>query len=1014
MICPHWLAILWLGIIGATSAWAAENATVSPAKLVAGAFILECESGQICESVAKAVEKRGGTLRRTFNSDVFHGISVQLSNLTAEEDKKALVAQFKGIKGTWPVQGLAQSSDSTAKSQPEDKLEEKSTPGQGRGELLEKRLAATPKTYKRHKCLRGRAEDDHVESPWNHLMTHVDKLHKEGYMGSGIKIAVVDTGVDYNHPALGGCFGPACKVATGDNFSNEGDKGDPLDCHGHGTIVASILAGHDKAKGFVGVAPNATIMAYRVLNCRATGSEDDMIAGWLKAKEDGAQIIISSSGFEGQNWAQRPLAMVASRIVASGVPCIVGLGNMQNEGLFFTLNPATGRGVTAVNSFARTDVALEDRGTYSIGNRSEPVEFMFAPGWRGPRDWDKEWRPLHDVDADFGDKPDDDLMGGKDVPIAIDDWTYLERNCKLSPGNSSNGFDQDLVGRIALIRQTPETKNCNFYDRVRNAVARGAAHILAWQDDPTYVMVERKDAKRVRAIGITGSDVGRAMARALAASAPVTARRIGRMRIETGYIAARSAYGPTWDMDIKPNVGAPGQDVPVAYKDGGYGSQSGTSYAGPLVAGVLALMAEVRGTFDPALLNSLLMSTAEPQNEDGRPITVVQQGGGLVKAWEAAHATTLVEPGALTFNDTDNRVRSIGLRITNTGKTEVTYQLSNLAATTLYTFASGSIRPSSGEAVNATANIKLSQTSVVVGPGQSVTVDVSAADPSGLDAKRLPLWSGWVAIKGSDGRKLTVPYLGLGGSLRSATVLDPASALRTLANSEFVLPDPPNGQKPGPSGEIKQSRAAIRGPAISTEIDLVLGSPQLRVDIVPLDLCSASGPVNAKRVGSRAAAGFAKRSNTTELDLSKACVPDSMVTEVSGVKSIGQLPGYPNHHVKRGSVQLDWAGEFAPGQYAPPGRYKIVARALSIMGEAANEAHWQIIESPVFSISYTHNGPSSPKLSQSSADFWAKYFTDNPNLPQPDWDKFYAKNPGLRKPNATAGGAPAAGNSAKE
>lgn len=730
-----------------------------------------------------------------------------------------------------------------------------------------------------------------------------------------------------------------------------------MDCQGHGTMVAGILAGHDRVKGFVGVAPNATILAYRVLDCYADGSEDDMMAGWLKAKEDGAQIITSSTGLQGQNWAQSPLAMVAARIVASGVPCIVGLGNKQDQGLFFAMNPATGRGVTAVNSFRLDHVAKELRGAYSIGDGSEPVDFRFQPGWdRG--DWDREWRPVHDVDADFGDKPDDDLTGAKDFPSTFAPWERPREECKLSPGNSSSsGFAQDLVGRIALIRRTPETKGCNFFDRAENAIARGAKHLLAWEDEPTLVELRRRDAAKVESIGLAGSDVGRGMARALAGPCKpvVTARRSGRVRIETGRIAGRSAYGPTWDMDIKPHVGAPGQDVPVTVSGGGYGVASGTSFAGPLVAGVFALVAEARGTFDPALLDSLVMSTAEPQREDGGLITVAQQGGGLIKAWEAAHATTLVEPGALTFNDTDNRPDSIALRITNTAKAEVTYQLYNLAAATLYTLRTGEIRPGMGQGVDATADIKLSQTSLVLGPGQSTTVDVSAVDPSGLDPKRLPLWSGWIAIKGSDGRNLTVPYLGLGGSLRSAAVLDPASWVTDLSDLDVILPDPPEGQKPGPSEEIPYSEDAIHSPAISTWFNLVLGSPQVRVDIVPLDLCSAPPPVDPRSVGARAASGLAKRADTTELDLSEACVPASMVTEFAGVKSIGQLPGYPRHYVERGRVDLSWSGEFAPGQYAPPGSYMITVRALSVMGDVANESHWQTVKSPKLYISYEHN-----------------------------------------------------------
>jgi subtilisin family serine protease len=51
-----------------------------------------------------------------------------------------------------------------------------------------------------------------------HALTGVDKLQAEGLNGTGIKIGIIDSGVDYRHPALGGCFGPGCKVAGGTDF----------------------------------------------------------------------------------------------------------------------------------------------------------------------------------------------------------------------------------------------------------------------------------------------------------------------------------------------------------------------------------------------------------------------------------------------------------------------------------------------------------------------------------------------------------------------------------------------------------------------------------------------------------------------------------------------------------------------------------------------------------------------------------------------------------------------------
>ncbi|EFY85095.1 serin endopeptidase [Metarhizium acridum CQMa 102] len=91
----------------------------------------------------------------------------------------------------------------------------------------------------------------------------VDKLHATGYTGSGIWIGVVDTGVSLSPclytpcvSALGGCFGSGCRVALGGAYDGVIIESNPMDFHGHDSIVASILVGYSKEHGFVGVTPN--------------------------------------------------------------------------------------------------------------------------------------------------------------------------------------------------------------------------------------------------------------------------------------------------------------------------------------------------------------------------------------------------------------------------------------------------------------------------------------------------------------------------------------------------------------------------------------------------------------------------------------------------------------------------------------------------------------------------------------------------------------------------------------
>ncbi|HEX2223638.1 MAG TPA: S8 family serine peptidase, partial [Thermoanaerobaculia bacterium] len=140
-------------------------------------------------------------------------------------------------------------------------------------------------------------------------MTQADIAREElGLTGRGIRVAVIDSGIDYDHPDLGGCFGPGCRVAVGYDFvgdaynSNPNQPSfnpvavpDPLpdDCMGHGTHVAGILGANGQVRG---VAPEITFGAYRIFGCQGSGSTDLIIAALERAVEDGADIINLSLG----------------------------------------------------------------------------------------------------------------------------------------------------------------------------------------------------------------------------------------------------------------------------------------------------------------------------------------------------------------------------------------------------------------------------------------------------------------------------------------------------------------------------------------------------------------------------------------------------------------------------------------------------------------------------------------------------------------------------------------------
>lgn len=148
------------------------------------------------------------------------------------------------------------------------------------------------------------AKRDSKDSWSTHAMTGVDKLHAKGLTGKGTFVAILDTGVDYKHPDLGGGFGPGFKVAkgydfVGDNagFGNPKPDDDPYEsCGLHGTWVSGIVAANSGPLNAPGVAPEATLGMYRVFDCFLWTSEDIVISAYLKAYDDGADVISLSFG----------------------------------------------------------------------------------------------------------------------------------------------------------------------------------------------------------------------------------------------------------------------------------------------------------------------------------------------------------------------------------------------------------------------------------------------------------------------------------------------------------------------------------------------------------------------------------------------------------------------------------------------------------------------------------------------------------------------------------------------
>jgi subtilisin family serine protease len=177
-----------------------------------------------------------------------------------------------------------------------------------------------------------------------------------GARGKGVIVAIIDTGIDYMHPALGGGFGPGFKVIGGWDFVN--NDADPFDDAGHGTHVAGIVAGDSST--ITGVAPDASLIAYKVLGSNGGGSDSNVIAAVERAADPNGDgntsdhVDVANLSLGGGGNPDDPLSEAIDNATAAGVTFAIAAGN---NGAFHSIaSPGTARSAITVGASDLNDI----------------------------------------------------------------------------------------------------------------------------------------------------------------------------------------------------------------------------------------------------------------------------------------------------------------------------------------------------------------------------------------------------------------------------------------------------------------------------------------------------------------------------------------------------------------------------------------------------------------------------------------------------------------------------------
>jgi uncharacterized protein (TIGR03437 family) len=607
--------------------------------------------------------------------------------------------------------------------------------------------------------------------------------------GLGLKIAIIDTGIDQTHPAfqdstltIPSGF-PLCTVSSDcDNFTNNKvivarsyvqelanatgndaaisspDDFSARDRVGHGTAVAMCAAGETNAgpaDTITGVAPKAYLGNYKIFGSPEVndGASGDVIISALEdALKDGMDIASLSLG--GPAFSA-PLASGADCGEPAGTPCdleatavesavnagmivVAAAGNEAQNGVLYntngypTLNTIDSPGdapdviAAAASTNAHTWVSGVRVSGTGIPSAIQVIQGQFSSD--GPQLYNPLAAPLVDVTTVSSDP----------------------QGCSAFTGSLANDF-------VLIERGT-----CDFSVKVLNAQNIGAVGVIVYDPNTNTTDIPSGLGGTAIPMVLIGDTGGLALKAFIDANPgyPVTMDPSAVPVVATPNImTVFSSRGPSIDGGLKPDVTAVGQDLYMAaqnydpngelYSPNRYTVADGTSFATPQVSGAVALVKQYRQSYTPAELKSAVVDTAVQSSsgvaltEDGStPADLISSGGGLLDVGDAIASDLTADPATISFGylDVTGFPASQSLVISNNAASS-TRQL------TLSVVQSASTPDSN-------AHVTLSETSLSLAAGKTATITVTLGGTKPVPGR----YEGFIVVKGA-ARTIQIPYL---------------------------------------------------------------------------------------------------------------------------------------------------------------------------------------------------------------------------------------------------------------
>jgi len=433
-----------------------------------------------------------------------------------------------------------------------------------------------------------------------------------GFTGNGIKIGVIDTGINLSHPDF---FNQdeTSRFLKGYDFVDNDTI--PQDTNGHGTQVTGIIAADGQLKG---IAPMAEIFSYRVSSDGESVPSDLIIKAINQAVEDRVDIINISLGV---NMTHNKIDNAVNHAINQGIVVVAAAGN-------------SGPDKSTIGSPARNPNAITVGATYNNQDSSMvstlevgKIQFQVLP-----------------------------MLGTDTISDPISTEIVF---AKYSRENDFEGID--VGGKIVLAERGGEVPDeiVFFSDKEIFASKNGAKGLIVYNNQPGIFYGELIHEYVSEDYDPTIPTVSMTREEGLELREILETESLGTFNVfnHPDFIATFSSRGPVSPFYLKPDLVAPGVFVNTTSLKNFYNITSGTSYAAPHVSGAIALLLEKNPDFTPHEIKSILVTTSDVITDQYKEEFDFNAGGaGRIDLKKAFSSELLFEPPKLMFNLSEQKI----------------------------------------------------------------------------------------------------------------------------------------------------------------------------------------------------------------------------------------------------------------------------------------------------------------------------------------------------------------------